>query len=93
MPATPDLFIPAAFSPDGDGVNDVFEIRGLSNYPGNKLYIFNRWGNLIYSATDYDNSWKGVGKNGEPLIDGTYYYVFEPKNGKESMKGYFVIAH
>ena len=49
-----ELFIPNAFSPDGDGINDTWNIRGgLYNYPNNNLVIFNRWGLKIYEADGY----------------------------------------
>ncbi len=68
-----------AFSPNGDGINDVLIIDNL-NGQENSLKIYNRWGDLINSYTNYDNSivfWDGSGSNGEPLKEGTYYYIFE----------------
>jgi len=66
------LKIPNVFTPNGDGVNDRFEIRGLELYPENRLVIFNRWGNEVYSAKTYNNDWDGA-----DLSEGTYYYIFE----------------
>jgi gliding motility-associated-like protein len=68
--ATADLKIPNLFTPNGDGVNDYFEIRGLSNYPNNELIIVNRWGNEVFRQTNYQNKWDGKGLN-----EGTYYYL------------------
>ncbi|MCV6637025.1 gliding motility-associated C-terminal domain-containing protein, partial [Candidatus Albibeggiatoa sp. nov. NOAA] len=50
------------FSPDGDGINDVFEISCLSKdeYKNNRLEVYDRWGNLVYQKRNYDNSWKGT---------------------------------
>ena len=62
--------IPNIFTPNGDGKNDVFEIKGLGSYPGSQLVIFNRWGNEVYRADNYLNNWDGSG-----LAEGTYYYV------------------
>ena len=66
------LKIPNVFTPNGDGLNDRFEIRGLELYPENRLVIFNRWGNEVYSAKTYTNDWDGAN-----LSEGTYYYIFE----------------
>lgn len=66
------LKIPNVFTPNGDGLNDRFEIRGLELYPENRLIIFNRWGNEVYSAKTYTNDWDGAN-----LSEGTYYYIFE----------------
>lgn len=68
----------SGFSPDGDGVNDTFRVIGAEAYPDNSLVIFNKWGEEVYSAKSYDNSWDGTDKNGEPLKseDNVYYYVF-----------------
>lgn len=71
-----DLFIPDGFSPNGDGVNDFFEIIGISNIPENILEIYNRWGALVYSSEDYQNDWDGI-YNGNELPEGVYFYVFK----------------
>ena len=68
-----ELYIPNAFSPNGDGVNDSWEILGLQNHPGNKLEVYNRLGIKLYETTDYKSDWNGT-YNGQPLPDGTYFY-------------------
>lgn len=66
--------IPTGFSPNGDLVNDTFEIIALEKHQTKDLQVFNRWGQLVYQNTDYDNSWNGE-REGTPLPDDTYYYV------------------
>ena len=73
------LTIYTGFSPNDDGVNDVFFIEGVENYPDNELNIFNRWGNEVYYEQGYLNTWDGTW-NGKLLPDGTYFYVFGYKN-------------
>lgn len=85
--------VPGGFSPNGDGINDAFVIVGLEKYPENELYVYNRWGNLVYSAKPYNNDWKGESNNetlrisGEEVIDGTYFYVLYLNAGEEPLKG------
>ena len=73
------LKIPDAFSPNGDGTNDVFYIPNLEYYPNNRLQIYNRWGSMVYSAAPYKNDWDGRSTHtatiGEVLPVATYYYV------------------
>ncbi len=78
--------IPTGFSPNGDGVNDNFQILGIELYPNNELTIFNRWGNVVYFKQNYLNEWNGNNLNGEPLPDATYFVIFtsEEKNYKYS---------
>ncbi|RAJ29600.1 putative repeat protein (TIGR01451 family)/gliding motility-associated-like protein [Pedobacter cryoconitis] len=78
----PDIIIPNVITPDGDGKNDRLVIPGIEHYPGSVLLIYNRWGNQVYRATNYDNSWTGEGLSG-----GTYYYVLQLKTGQNT-KGY-----
>ncbi|GAA4914128.1 CshA/CshB family fibrillar adhesin-related protein [Mucilaginibacter defluvii] len=81
--------IPTLFTPNGDGINDVFEIRGLEQYSQNKLSIINRWGNEVYKATNYQNNWAGTGLN-----EGTYYYILQVQDsmGKWNVyKGYITL--
>tara|TARA_Y100001970_G_scaffold46540_2_gene58657 strand:- start:885 stop:8972 length:8088 start_codon:yes stop_codon:yes gene_type:complete len=95
-----ELFIPSAFSPDGDGINDTWNIRGgLYNYPNNNLVIFNRWGLKIYEADGYNNNWDGTNKgnsnsgNDSKLPVGTYYYVLDLNgNGKNVKKGFIYLT-
>ncbi|WP_199141621.1 gliding motility-associated C-terminal domain-containing protein [Pedobacter sp. ASV12] len=68
------LQIPNLFTPNGDGINDVFEIRGLDLFAQNDLVIVNRWGNEVFRANSYQNNWTGEGLN-----EGTYYYVLRVK--------------
>ncbi len=74
------------FSPNDDNINDVFFIENLERVPDHKLSIFNRWGNLVYAAKDYQNDWGGTW-NGEDLPDGTYFYILDDGNGN-SFHGY-----
>lgn len=93
-----DLFIPDGFSPDGDGKNDVFFIKGLNGRPV-KLTVFNRWGNKIYENGEYDNAWNAypnvsntLGNNKAP--QGTYYYIIEFLDGdKETRTGFVVVQY
>ena len=86
------LNIPEGFSPNGDGTNDLFVIRGIENYPNNTFIIFNRWGDKVYEAQPYNNTWDGtateglrVGGNQLPI--GTYFYVLDLGDGSTPYKG------
>ncbi|HEA21183.1 MAG TPA: DUF11 domain-containing protein [Pricia antarctica] len=80
------------FSPNDDGANDFFFIECIENYPNSLLRIYNRWGNEVFSAEGYDNSWDGtsvkgstIGASGK-LPVGTYYYTLEPGEGNATAK-------
>jgi gliding motility-associated-like protein len=78
--------IPNAFSPNGDGINDVWKIDYLDAYQGATVDIFNRYGQKVYSSIGYPNPWNGK-YNGKTLPMGTYYYVINPKNGRQIYSG------
>jgi gliding motility-associated-like protein/uncharacterized repeat protein (TIGR01451 family) len=87
-----DFFIPEGFSPNGDGINDLFVIRGILNFPNNKFEIFNRWGNIVFDAKPYKNTWdgkatKGLRVGGDELPVGTYFYVLDLGDGSPVFKG------
>ena len=74
--------VPSGFSPNGDGINDMFVIEGLDQFPDNKLIIYNRWGSVIFSAQPYQNNWKGQSEGkailmGNSVTDGTFFYFLE----------------
>ncbi len=78
--------IPNVFSPNGDGINDVWVIQYLESYPGATVDVFNRNGQLLFSTVGYAKPWDGTWK-GSPLPVGTYYYIINPKNGRKQMSG------
>ncbi len=71
--ATPDLFIPNVFSPNGDNVNDVYFVRYTGSQPFT-LNIFDRWGNLVFAQRDKYAGWDGTIKT-ENAPDGVYFYT------------------
>ncbi|HND17319.1 MAG TPA: gliding motility-associated C-terminal domain-containing protein, partial [Saprospiraceae bacterium] len=84
-----DLVFNNGITPNHDGLNDVFFIEGIDKYPDNKLTVFNRWGNQVYSADKYKNDWDGSW-NSKMLPDGTYFYIFEDGIGN-TYSGYIQI--
>jgi gliding motility-associated-like protein len=69
-----DLTIPNAFSPNGDGVNDTWQIDNIQSFPGAKLEIYNRWGSKLYEKVGYSNDWNGT-YQGKELPVNTYFYL------------------
>ena len=81
------LRIPTAFTPEGDGFNDVWEIELIELYPEAIIEIYNRWGTLLYvSDKGYTNPWDGTYKGREMPID-SYHYVIIPGKGREPVTG------
>jgi len=84
------LTIPSGFSPNGDGINDVFEITGIDLFPDVSVEVFNRWGIVVYNSTNYDNSWDGRDNTGQLLPEDTYFYIVKI-NDNQYLRGYVVI--
>lgn len=78
-PTLPFVF-PNVITPNSDGVNDLFEIQNLPD--NTEVIILNRWGNIIYSATNYQNTWDGKDASGKELFEGVYTYQFKTESGK-----------
>ncbi|MCB9223057.1 MAG: gliding motility-associated C-terminal domain-containing protein [Crocinitomicaceae bacterium] len=79
-----------AFSPNADGVNDFLNLNMLIDSLGNEVYIYNRWGSMVYHIANYDNDqnvWTGNFPSGVPAPVGTYYYLIYYDNG-EFKKGW-----
>jgi len=92
------LTIHEKFSPNGNGDNEVFYIDCITNYPNNKLEIYNRWGNIVYEKKGYDNTFNGI-SNGRAVLNkdqelptGTYYYILDLGDGSKPRVGWVYLA-
>ena len=91
-----DLFIPNSFTPNGDGINDLFIISGIDAYPDHRLTIYNRWEQKVFETKNYQNNWDGspnmkYGNNSKLLPEGVYFYFFEESEGGKLHKGFIYI--
>ncbi|MGN6179674.1 MAG: gliding motility-associated C-terminal domain-containing protein [Mucilaginibacter sp.] len=84
------IVIPNTFSPNGDGINDNWEIEALVTYPDCLLQVFDRYGQQVYKSIGYNKPWDGK-CNGKVLPTGTYYYVLDLKNSTPKMSGWLLI--
>ena len=86
------LVIPSAFTPNGDGVNDKWEIRNIELYPGAYIHVFNRWGQEVYFGRPDSEPWDGK-FNDKALPVGAYMYVINPNNDSAEYKGTISNVH
>ena len=77
---------PTSFSPNGDGINDVWNILLLDSYPDNTVEIFNRAGQKVFESKGYKIPFDGNFQN-KPLPVGVYYYIIAPKSGRKTVTG------
>jgi gliding motility-associated-like protein len=75
-----DIVFPNVFTPNSDGINDLFEIQNLPD--NTEVIILNRWGNVVFSSSNYQNNWDGKATSGKELVDGVYTYIFKTQNEK-----------
>ncbi len=93
------MFIPNIITPNGDDINDQFEIPCIDTrlFGENELVVYNQWGDKVYEASPYSNdpdkAWRGTldGEPGKDLPDGVYYYIFTPGPNARPMKGFVEI--
>ncbi|MDR3694276.1 gliding motility-associated C-terminal domain-containing protein [Mucilaginibacter sp.] len=78
--------IPSAFTPNNDGINDLWEIKGLENYPNVLIRIFTRNGQKVFESTGYAHPFDGK-LNGAALPSGVYYYIIALKSGCSVLSG------
>lgn len=84
------IFVPSAFSPNNDGLNDVWRIPALGIFPSHEVLVFNRHGQLIFS-TNNNLPWDGTFR-GKPQPPGVYVYVVRVKNENISLKGWLMLV-
>ncbi|MBR4584543.1 MAG: gliding motility-associated C-terminal domain-containing protein [Bacteroidales bacterium] len=86
------LRIPNVFTPNGDGVNDTWEIVNIEMFPAAEVRIFNRWGQQLFSSKGYAEPWDGSYR-GHFVPAGTYMYVIDLFNDEEPYKGAVTIVY
>ena len=81
--STPDIFIPTAFTPNSDGLNDILRPKPVGMKQFNYFRVFNRWGNMLYSTSQEGQGWDG-NFAGEQQAAGTYVFIAQAVdyNGK-----------
>jgi gliding motility-associated-like protein len=82
--------VPNTFSPNGDGINDTWVIDKLSTYPGSRVQVFNRYGQVVFDSYGYPQPWDGT-MQGKKVPFGTYYYIIEPGSGRKPLTGYVTV--
>ncbi len=93
------LTIYTGISPNGDGLNEAWEIKGIEAYPDNKVQLFDRWGNVVFEKESYnnrvENTWRGKSNKGlskgQDLPNGTYYYQIDMKGLNKPLSGFVII--
>jgi gliding motility-associated-like protein len=82
--------VPNAFSPNGDGVNDQWNIKYLDTYTNCTVEVYNRYGAKLFASTGYTVPWDGT-YNGTQVPGGVYYYIINPKHGRSTLSGSLTI--
>jgi len=77
----PEIKFPNGFTPNGDGVNDIWQIDYITEFPESVVEVYNRWGEQLFISVGYTTPWDGK-YNGKPLPIGTYYYVINLNHPK-----------
>ncbi|MEM7374450.1 MAG: gliding motility-associated C-terminal domain-containing protein [Bacteroidota bacterium] len=82
------LEVHTGFTPNGDGVNETWHIPCIDWFPESEVTIYNRWGQVLFQTTAYQNDWGGL-VNGRPIPDGTYFYTLQlnSETDKRLLKG------
>ena len=80
------------FSPNGDNINDRWQVREIDRYPNNQVWVYSRTGKLLFEAKPYQNNWSG-NSQGEDLPEGSYYYRIDlDGNGSIDFEGWLFLT-
>ncbi|MEJ7913960.1 MAG: gliding motility-associated C-terminal domain-containing protein, partial [Chitinophagaceae bacterium] len=74
--AGPELYLPTAFTPNNDGLNDLLKVTPIGIKSFGYLAVYNRWGQLLFRTTNYNEGWDGK-SGGLPLGTGTFVYTIQ----------------
>jgi gliding motility-associated-like protein len=85
------IYVPNAFSPNGDGLNDTWNIPALNVYASYEILVFNRWGQIVYTSKDIGRPWNGSFK-GKELPSGVYPYIIDIKEVPIKLTGWVMVV-
>lgn len=92
IPLNLNVFIPTAISPNNDGFNDTWQIRGLDQFESYQISVYNTQGVLVYQKANGYTPWNGY-YNSEPLVADDYIYVIDTKNPGNRFTGFITITY
>jgi gliding motility-associated-like protein len=81
-----EIYIPNAFTPNNDGLNDRWNLPALPAFPLTEVSVYNRYGQLVFYNKGYTKQWDGTFK-GMPQSSGVYVFIIDFKNGLKKLKG------
>jgi gliding motility-associated-like protein len=82
--------IPNTFTPNGDGINDTWNIPPLQYFPSCTVFVYTKWGRQVFTSIGYSKAWDGT-YNGKGLPVGTYYYVIDLNNNTKPLAGFITL--
>lgn len=86
----PGLFVPTAFTPNGDGQNDTWQLTGVGSFPQCSVRVYNRWGEVVLDSPGYREPWDGRYR-GQPVEPGVYQFVIRPAPDQPEKRGTVMI--
>lgn len=86
IPDENSVFVPSAFTPNNDGLNDILFVRS-PRLKSMTFEVFDRWGKIVFTSTDPDDGWDGNYNNGSKANEGVYFYIVDAEliNGKSKI--------
>ncbi|MBC8152769.1 MAG: gliding motility-associated C-terminal domain-containing protein [Bacteroidetes bacterium] len=88
----PNLFVPTAFTPNGDGQNDTWTFTGIGEFPQCSVRVFNRWGEVVFDAAAYQQPWDGR-YQGRPVGPGAYQFIVRPGPDLPEQRGTVMVLN
>ena len=88
------VFTSGVLTPGSGGLESTWKIINIDQYPTNRVSVYDKNGNVVFSDQNYKNNWRGTFKNSaNPLPAGSYYYVIDLNNGQDQIKGWLYITY
>ena len=88
------IFTSGVLTPGSGGLEDTWKIINIEQYPTNRVAVYDKNGNVVFTSANYKNNWRGTYKNSaNPLPAGSYYYVIDLNNGQDQIKGWLYLTY